>query len=75
MIAKHSVLTHSYCSFRDAQTAVVYCDRYIEIDISLTCRTTGFDIFLGNGKSRSKKKKKKQDKTLIQMKSSVNSRL
>lgn len=31
-------------------------DRYIAADISLTCRTAVFDIFLGNDKSRTKKK-------------------
>jgi len=37
-------------------------DRYIAADISLTCRTAVFDIFLGNDKSRTKKKKKSRIK-------------
>jgi len=71
--AKHNVLAHRVTALSEMLKQLLFiADRYIAIDISLTCGTTAFDIFLGNSKSR---KQKKQDINLIQIKSSVNSRL
>lgn len=71
--AEHGVLAHRVTVLSETPKQLLFIgDRYIAVDIALTCRTTAFDIFLGNGKSRNQKN---QYKKLIQMKSSVNSKL
>lgn len=64
MTAKHGVLAHRVTVLSEMLKQLLFIgDRYIAIGISLTCRTTTFQIFLGNGKSRNQKNK--QDKKKI----------